>query len=64
MVERQTYTLKEYAVLLGCSLNTVKARLNRGEIPGEKIGRLWLIKKPAVDKWLAEQPVKRDEEAA
>lgn len=64
MVERQTYTVKEYAVLLGLSINTVKDRLRKGLIPGEKNGRVWLIKKPEVDLWLAGQPVKRDEEAA
>ncbi len=68
MVERQTYELKEYAKLMGCSVNTLKARIVRGDYPGERRfnqngSPYWILKKPLIDDWLRSQPVPHDDES-
>ena len=51
-VERQTYTVDEYALLLGVSTQTVIAWMKKARIPGEKIEGSWVIRKPEVELWL------------
>ncbi|MBI4881452.1 MAG: helix-turn-helix domain-containing protein [Planctomycetes bacterium] len=41
-------TLREAATLLGCNGRTLRARLARGDVPGQKRGSKWLIDSDAV----------------
>lgn len=38
VIEREGFTLEEAAVFLGCSLQTLKRQISRGEIAGFRIG--------------------------
>ena len=46
-------TPKETAKVLRCGENQVYAGLNRGEIPGFKVGGMWKIPRAALEKKLA-----------
>ncbi len=64
-VERSTYTLQQYAIMLGLSLGTTVKFMEEGLIPGEKIKNNWIIRKPEVDDWFSRQRVGvKKEEAA
>ncbi|MFQ5796468.1 MAG: helix-turn-helix domain-containing protein [Candidatus Bipolaricaulia bacterium] len=56
MAEIEAY-LKPWQVAryLGFSVDTIYKMLERGEIPGEKIGDRWRIRKTALERWLDEQ---------
>ena len=62
MVEKLTYSIREYAVMLDVEPQTVVNWMKKGIIPGEKpegAGR-WIIRKPEVDEWFARQRVTSD----
>jgi excisionase family DNA binding protein len=50
MSERVAYTVPEVAEATGLHPDTVRAAIQRGEIPATRVGRQWLV--PAA--WLAE----------
>jgi excisionase family DNA binding protein len=54
VVERQTYTVEEYAEILGYTRLTVIGKMRKGEIPGyqEKKKARWVIRKPEVQLYL------------
>lgn len=66
MVEKQTYSIKEYAVMLGVSPQTVVAWMRKGIVPGEKPegAGIWVIRKPEVDEWFSRQRLAQDKEQA
>lgn len=53
-VERATYTLGEFAALLGRSYTATHEGAQRGELPvaGFRVGRVWLFPKSEVDRLL------------
>lgn len=57
VVEKLTYTVSEYAAMLGKSIQTTVVYMEEGLIPGEKIKGRWMIRKPEVDEWFARQRV-------
>lgn len=61
---RLTYTLREYADMLGVSTQTVVTWAEKRKIPGEKIEGRWIFRKPEIDEWFCRQRVGVDEEAA
>jgi len=48
-VEKQFYTVTELAVILGLTEPSIRARLQRGEIPYEKLGKRVLIRKDVLE---------------
>ena len=52
MEQRQTYTAKEAAALLGLNIKSIYDALKRNEIPSIKIGNRVLIPRAAFDRLL------------
>lgn len=50
--ERKTYTVKEMAAMLGVDEQTVRKLLRLGQMPGAKLGGIWLSKKTVFDNWM------------
>jgi len=50
-------TVKELAEYLKLNFQTVYKKVQRGEIPGSKIGRGWRFQKAIIDRWLSEEIV-------
>jgi len=48
-VEKQFYTVTELATILGLTEPSIRARLQRGEIPYEKLGKRVLIRKDVLE---------------
>ena len=55
--ERLTYSIPEFAKLLGIGLNQAYEAAARKQIPAVKIGRRWLVPKKAGDRFLEEGEV-------
>ena len=49
-------TPKEIAERTGLSLNAVYQKLEKGEIPGRKVGSRWLTRRVTFDRWLDGKP--------
>lgn len=49
---RATLTPEEVGQMMGASLNTVYAGLKKGDIPGRKVGRRWIIGRDRFLSWL------------
>lgn len=47
------YTVDEVAVLLGLSRGLTYDLVRAGTIPGERVGRRWIIPRARLDAWLA-----------
>jgi len=47
------YTVDEVAVLLGLSRGLTYDLVRAGTIPGERVGRRWIIPRSRLDAWLA-----------
>jgi excisionase family DNA binding protein len=58
MITRQTADVCEAAVLLGCSIETVRRRVRDGRIPSVKIGRKVLISREILQRLLAGESFK------
>lgn len=54
MEEKMVYTAEEAAKLLGIGMNKVYQLLGNRTIPSKKIGRVYLIPKLALERWLNE----------
>lgn len=48
------YTVKEAAMLLKVNRSTLYEALERGDLPGRKLGRDWRIGAAALYRWLSE----------
>jgi excisionase family DNA binding protein len=51
MTER-TLTIKELATYLNVTERTIYNLLERGELPGFKVGANWRFRKEDIDKWI------------
>ncbi len=49
-VEKQYYTVTELSTILGLTEPSIRARLQRNEIPYEKLGKRVLIRKDVLEK--------------
>jgi excisionase family DNA binding protein len=56
MGTQQLLTTEEAATILRMTREAVSRKVQRGEIPGVKIGKRWLIRKETLDA-LLEQPM-------
>ena len=52
MTAPRTYTIEEVAKVLQVNQRTVNRLLERGELRGVKVGRLWRIPEAALDAYL------------
>jgi excisionase family DNA binding protein len=48
-------TVKQLAEYLKLNYQTVYKKIQKGEIPGSKIGRGWRFQKVVIDRWLTEE---------
>jgi len=48
-------TVKQLAEYLKLNFQTVYKKVQKGEIPGSKIGRGWRFQKSIIDRWLSEE---------
>jgi excisionase family DNA binding protein len=48
-------TVKQLAEYLKLNFQTVYKKVQKGEIPGSKIGRSWRFQKFVIDRWLTEE---------
>ena len=48
-------TVKQLAEYLKLNFQTVYKKVQKGEIPGSKIGRGWRFQKVIIDRWLSEE---------
>ncbi len=51
-VEQLTYSAEQVAVMLGMSERHIYGALQRGELPGFRVGHRWAIPKAAIDRLL------------
>lgn len=47
-----TYTVAEAAALVGVSESSYYALLLKGEVPGRKVGKRWVVPKPHLEQFL------------
>ncbi len=48
-------TVKQLAEYLKLNYQTVYKKVQKGEIPGSRIGRGWRFQKNVIDRWLSEE---------
>lgn len=48
-------TVKQLAEYLKLNYQTIYKKIQKGEIPGSKIGRGWRFQKAIIDRWLTEE---------
>ncbi|MCG2741650.1 MAG: helix-turn-helix domain-containing protein [Syntrophaceae bacterium] len=48
-------TVKQLAEYLKLNYQTIYKKIQKGEIPGSKIGRGWRFQKVVIDRWLTEE---------
>ncbi len=51
----EVLTLKEVATLLKIAERTAYMMVQRGDLPGFKVGGQWRFKRSAIDAWMEEQ---------
>ena len=54
-----TLTIKELARYLNVTERTIYNLLERGELPGFKVGANWRFRKEDIDKWIEENMIKK-----
>jgi excisionase family DNA binding protein len=54
-MSRTAMTVQEVAVYLNIDPKTVYRLVNRGELPGFKVGGSWRFQKEDLDAWIAKQ---------
>lgn len=59
----EVMTISDLAVYLQMSQSSLYKLVQRGSVPGHKIGRHWRFHKVSIDKWLQEASAKRPREA-
>ena len=52
MVEDRWLSVDEIALYLGVKRDTVYKWIDRKQMPGHKVGRLWKFRKEEVDQWV------------
>ena len=53
-MNERTLTIKELAKYLNVTERTIYNLLERGELPGFKVGANWRFRKEDIDKWIEE----------
>ena len=51
--ERQTYTVRETAAVMGLSLGVTYELLRQGRLPGVRLGKRWVVPRVQLDAFLA-----------
>jgi excisionase family DNA binding protein len=51
--ERQTYTVRETAAVMGLSLGVTYQLLRQGRLPGLRLGKRWVVPRVQLDAFLA-----------
>jgi excisionase family DNA binding protein len=51
--ERQTYTVRETAAVMGLSLGVTYELLRQGRLPGLRLGKRWVVPRVQLDVFLA-----------
>ena len=51
-MNERTLTIKELAKYLNVTERTIYSLLERGELPGFKVGANWRFRKEDIDKWI------------
>ena len=59
---RRTMNVEEAADYLRMPLNTLYMKLQKGEVPGSKPGKRWVLFNDELDKWLGRTPDHRGRE--
>ncbi len=54
-------TIDELAEYLKIAKSTLYKLAQEGRIPGQKVGKHWRFSKAAIDRWLEDSPVTRDD---
>ena len=56
MAENQdnVLTIDELAIYLKISKSTLYELSQKGEVPGQKVGKYWRFRKETIDRWLEE----------
>ncbi len=56
MTEKQdnVLTIEELAVYLKISKSTLYKLAQKGEVPGQKVGKHWRFRRDIIDQWLAD----------
>jgi excisionase family DNA binding protein len=54
-----TLTIKELAKYLNVTERTIYNLLERGELPGFKVGANWRFRKEDIDKWIEQNMIKK-----
>jgi len=56
----QVFTIKELSSYLRIAESSLYKLVREGKIPGQKIGKTWRFYKPAIDSWLSEKNVDKN----
>jgi excisionase family DNA binding protein len=49
-------TIEELAAYLKISKSSLYKLAQKGEVPGQKVGKHWRFRRDIIDQWLAESP--------
>lgn len=58
-MNERTLTIKELAKYLNVTERTIYNLLERGELPGFKVGANWRFRKEEINKWIEQNMVKK-----
>ena len=58
-MNERTLTIKELAKYLNVTERTIYNLLERGELPGFKVGANWRFRKEDIDKWIEQNMIKK-----
>lgn len=53
----EVMTVRQLAEYLQLNYQTIYKKVQRGEIPSSKIGKVWRFQKAIIDRWLSEEKV-------
>jgi len=55
------FTIDELSEYLKIAKSTLYKLAQEGRIPAQKVGKHWRFRKAAIDRWLEDSPVTRDD---
>ena len=61
MKPKDVMTIDELAEYLQVSKSSLYKLAQDGQVPGQKVGKHWRFRKEAVDRWLDEREVRKDD---